>query len=250
MNEAESNASPGGASPDATGPTGPIGPIGPISPPWEDASRPLFERYFETLIAVFARPGAFFDAMRLEGGIKMPLVFAAIGMTVGSMMGNLYSLAWRAVDQGKSVATVLRMMGLEGVQVDEMIKGMQPSWRDLAALILVPVFVVISLFIMTGITHLALMLVGGANKSFEATFRVFAYTLGALSWLDLIPLLGGLILWGGWAPIVLILGLARAHRTGGWQSTAAVLGPATLCLCCCMVVIVLGAMMLVSAIPH
>ena len=39
-------------------------------------------------------------------------------------------------------------------------------------LILAPVLVVVGLFLVSGIIHLCLMLLGGARRGFEATFRV------------------------------------------------------------------------------
>ena len=60
-------------------------------------------------------------------------------------------------------------------------------------IILVPLFIVIVLFIWSGLAHLCLMIVGGANQSFETTFRVFAFTQGSTGPLQIIPLCGGLI---------------------------------------------------------
>ena len=58
----------------------------------------------------------------------------------------------------------------------------------------------IGLFIGAAIVHLCLMIVGGANKTFEATFRVLAFSQGSTGPLQMIPVCGGLIAGvGGWS---------------------------------------------------
>jgi hypothetical protein len=57
------------------------------------------------------------------------------------------------------------------------------------------------LFIGSAIVHLCLMIVGGANQSFETTFRVLAFSQGSTGPLQMIPICGGLIsgVWGSFA---------------------------------------------------
>jgi hypothetical protein len=72
------------------------------------------------------------------------------------------------------------------------------------------------------------MIVGGANKPFEATFRVLAFSQGSTGPLQIIPLCGGLIA-GVWALVVNCIGLARAHETSTGRATLAVLLPVIVC---------------------
>ena len=61
-------------------------------PAWEDQSRPLFQRWMETVKGVFSRPEEFFSTMRQEGGIGAPLAFGVIGGSVGIIIAQLYSM--------------------------------------------------------------------------------------------------------------------------------------------------------------
>ena len=77
--------------------------------------------------------------------------------------------------------------------------------------VLSPFVVAAALFAVSGILHLFLRVVRGANHGFEGTFRVVAYgqttqILGA------VPFIGGLI--GGlWYLVVLVAGLREIHET-------------------------------------
>jgi hypothetical protein len=95
-------------------------------------------------------------------------------------------------------------------------------------IILVPLFIVIFLFIWSGLAHLCLMIVGGANQPFETTFRVFAFTQGSAGPLQIIPLCGGLIS-GIWAIVCNCIGLTRAQETDTGRAVLAVLSPLILC---------------------
>jgi hypothetical protein len=99
---------------------------------------------------------------------------------------------------------------------------------SIALVVLLPVFIVIGLFIGSAIVHLCLMIVGGAYKSFETTFRVVAFSQGSTGPLQIIPVCGGLIA-GVWALVVNCIGLARAHETSTGRAVLAVLLPLVVC---------------------
>jgi hypothetical protein len=99
---------------------------------------------------------------------------------------------------------------------------------SIALIVLVPVFILIGLFIGAAIIHLCLMIVGGANKPFEATFRVLAFSQGSTGPLQIIPVCGGLIA-GVWALVVNCIGLARAHETTTGRAVLAVFLPLVVC---------------------
>src|SRR5260370_7621248 len=100
---------------------------------------------------------------------------------------------------------------------------------SIAFIILLPVMIVIGLFIGAAIVHLCLMIVGGANKPFEATFRVLAFSQGSTGPLQMIPVCGGLIA-GVWGLVVTCVGLARAHETEPGRAVFAVFLPLVFCL--------------------
>jgi hypothetical protein len=99
---------------------------------------------------------------------------------------------------------------------------------SIALIVLLPVFIVIVLFIGAAIVHLCLMIVGGANKSFETTFRALAFSHGSTGPLQIIPVCGGLIA-GVWALVVNCIGLARAHETTTGRAVLAVFLPLVVC---------------------
>jgi len=166
--------------------------------PWEHRQeRGFFNAFIETLSMVLTRPAEAFSVMKREGGLGEPLIYALIGGSVGGIVAFLFSLGFRSIglfaDRNNSLAAVTGM-GIGSV----------------AMIILLPLFIVIGLFIGSGIVHLCLMIVGGAKQPFETTFRVIAFSQGSAGPLQMIPLCGGLIS-GVWALVCNCIGLASAH---------------------------------------
>src|SRR5215470_17881154 len=167
--------------------------------PWEHRQeRGFFNAFVGTLSMVLTRPAEAFTVMKREGGLGEPLIYALVGGCVGGIVSLLFSLGFRSIglfaDKNNGLAAMTGM----GI--------------GFGAIILVPVFIVIGLFIGSGIVHLCLMIVGGANKPFETTFRVFAFSQGSAGPLQIVPLCGGLIS-GVWAIVCTCFGLARAQET-------------------------------------
>src|SRR4029453_17110562 len=129
---------------------------------------------------VLTRPPEAFSVMKREGGLGEPLIYALIGGSVGGIVAFLFSLGFQSIglfaDRNNSLAAMTGM-GIGSV----------------AMIILFPLFIVIGLFIGRGVVHLCLMIVGGANQSFETTFRVVAFTHGSTGPLQIVPLCGGVI---------------------------------------------------------
>lgn len=191
--------------------------------PWEHRQeRGFFNAFIETLTMVLTRPAEAFSVMKREGGLGEPLIYALIGGCVGGIVAFLFQLGFQSIglftDKNNSLAAMTGM----GI--------------GLGSIIFVPLFIVIVLFIWSGLAHLCLMMFGGANQPFETTFRVFAFTQGSAGPLQIIPLCGGLIS-GIWAIVCNCIGLARAQETDTGRALLAVLSP--LILCCGFVFVVL-----------
>ena len=183
--------------------------------PWEHRQeRGFFNAFIETLSMVLTRPAEAFSVMKREGGLGEPLIYALIGGCVGGIVSALFSLGFQSIglftDKNNSLAAMTGM----GI--------------GFGAIILVPLFIVIFLFIWSGLAHLCLMMFGGANHSFETTFRVFAFTQGSAGPLQIIPLCGGLIS-GVWAIVCNCIGLARAQETDTGRAVLAVFLPLIVC---------------------
>jgi hypothetical protein len=184
--------------------------------PWEHRQeRGFLNAFIETLAMVLTKPDLAFRTMKTEGGLAEPLIYALIGGCVGGIVSLLLSLG-------------LQSMGLFAGQQDTFAALAGIGVGSIALIVLVPLFIVIGLFIGSAIIHLCLMIVGGANKSFETTFRVLAFSQGSTGPLQIIPVCGGLIA-GVWALVVNCIGLARAHETTTGRAVLAVLLPIIVC---------------------
>jgi hypothetical protein len=184
--------------------------------PWEHRQeRGFVNAFIETLAMVLTKPDLAFRTMKTEGGLGEPLLYALIGGCVGGIVSLLLSLG-------------LQSMGLFAGQRDAFAALAGAGIGSIVLIILVPVFIVIMLFIGTAIVHLCLMIVGGANKSFETTFRVLSFSHGSTGPLQIIPVCGGLIA-GVWALVVNCIGLARAHETSTGRAVLAVFLPLIVC---------------------
>jgi hypothetical protein len=184
--------------------------------PWERRQeRGFFNAFIETLTMVLIRPAEAFSIMKREGGLGEPLIYALIGGCLGGIVAFLFSLGFRSIglfaDRNNGLAAMTGM----GI-------------GSAAMIILMPLFIVIFLFIWSALAHLCLMIFGGANQSFETTFRVFAFTQGSAGPLQIIPLCGGLIS-GIWAIVCNCIGLARAQETDTGRAVLAVLSPLIVC---------------------
>jgi hypothetical protein len=80
------------------------------------------------------------------------------------------------------------------------------------------------------------MLVGGANRSFETTFRVLCFSVGSANLFAMIPMCGGLIA-AIYQVVLECIGLSRAHQTTTGKAAMAVFLPVILC---CGVILLLA----------
>jgi hypothetical protein len=175
---------------------------GRVAPPWE-RDGPVVQRYLDTAKSVLMESAAFFRRMRREGGLGAPLVYAIVGIVIGSL--------------GSLLSTTMMPFG-----------GFGDHGGLFAAVIMVPLLSLVGLFIGSGILHVLFMFVAGSRQTFETTFRLVAYTSGSTSPFNIIPFVGGLVS-GIWALLVLILGGAEAHEVPQGKAAIAVLLPAVLC---------------------
>lgn len=193
-------------------------------PPWEQPDRPFFNRYMETARGALLDPNNFFATMRRVGGLGAPLTYGMLGMVVG-LIGNFavqFAMPFGPFGFPPRIGDQMQAAGIGIV----------------AALIMVPVVSILSLFIGSAIIHLVLSLVGGAREGYETTFRVLAYTNGSTGPLSIIPFCGGFI-GAVWGIVVSIIGLAKAHETSTGKAAAAVLIP--ICVCCILIAVFFAA---------
>lgn len=199
--------------------------VAPGGLPWDRRQElGFFPAFFETLKLVLLKPTAAFTSMRPEGGMGEPLIYAVFGGSVGFIFYFLFSIflsSFGLMSDRNALAGVLGL-GIGSIFI----------------LIFIPVFLALGLFIGAGIIHLCLLLVGGARRSFETTFRVLCFALGSTYPLMIVPICGGAIA-GVWALVLEIIGLSRAHETTMGKSALAVFLPV---IACCGLGLLFGVM--------
>jgi hypothetical protein len=205
--------------------------------PWDERqTKGLFNAFLETLQMVLSKPSVAFTAMKHEGGLGDPLLYAVIGGTFGVVFAVVYNFVLRSFTPfGERHGAFAHLVGGLG-------------W--ILLLILAPVFVVIGTFISSAILHICLMIAGGAKQTFETTFRVICFAEGSANPLLVIPFCGGLIA-GIWKIVLYCIGLARAHETDTGRAVIAVLLP--LIVCCggfLLIAMMFGALGAWSASQH
>ena len=185
--------------------------------PWENrAQTGFFNALFETIRLVLLEPSKAFTAMRPTGGLAAPLFFFVLTGTVGGLAGIIYQM-------------VLNSVQAAGTPEQQAVVAMFASTAVVGMTIMfLPIFFAAIAFVSAGLVHLALMIVGGANRPFEATFRVVCYAGGASAVLQLLPVCGGLVS-SVWNFVLMILGLAQVHGIGKGRAAVAVLLPSIVC---------------------
>ena len=172
----------------------------------------LLNALYLTTRDVLTGPQKFFRKMPTHGGLVQPLIYAVILGVIASFMAWLWSLA------GSSLQT------LAGAAVGPLFSG--PVWT-FVSLLTSPLTVAVFVFAHAALMHLTLMLLGGNQLGFEATFRVAAYGQAAAV-LGLLPFCGGML--AIFLELAInVMGLYSIHGTDPWRAAIAVLAPAMLC---------------------
>ena len=194
--------------------------------PWEHRKElGFFKAYFDTVSVLLMKPTEAFTMMNREGGLTDPLFFALIGMSAGMIASLLFQLGFQSIPGVGGQNGLVELFGMG---------------TAIGFLALVPLFMVLGIFLGSGFLHLSLMLLGGAKRPFETTFRVFCFSCGAAYLFSIIPFCGGYV-----TPIYCIvlesLGLARAHEISTGKAVLAVFLPVI--VCCGTLAVLFGVLM-------
>jgi len=165
--------------------------------PWEERSNLGFwQGIYQTFKAVLFSPEKLFKSMIFNKGIKEPLAY---GLLFGSM-GTMFGFFWQFLIIGGSIRSI-----------DQGLVGQLPMGLIFLMIMLIsPIFVILTIFLTSGIMHLMLLIVGGGKNGFEATFRVISFSQ-ATQILGVIPFIGGII-GGFWLFIAQFIGLRAIHE--------------------------------------
>ena len=183
--------------------------------PWEHRQElGLVKAFIDTVVLLLTKPADAFGMMKTEGGLIDPFLFALIGGCIGMIVSFVFQIGFHSL----GFAANRDLLGM----------GMGMSTGIAFGLVAMPIMFVGWLFVWSGILHLCLMMVGGAKKPFETTFRVVCFSSGSAYLFAVVPICGRIA-----APIYNIvlqcMGLARAHETDTGKAVMAVLLPIIVC---------------------
>ncbi len=173
--------------------------------PWEDQEHLGFwQALTGTIKESMFSASRFFEEIPLNAGFMLPLLFAVLVETTGSMAAYAWSMA------------------VGGNMLSEL------AGRNAALFaLLIPLLVFMGLFLWGILLHVSLFLVGGAKEDFEATFRVVCYTTGP-ELLAVIPVIGG-IASVVWKVYITVVGIRAVHGISTGRAVAALVLPGILC---------------------
>jgi hypothetical protein len=189
-----------------------------IEPAWERASGLSLGAAIETVRQVFSNPKSTFQNLPPTGGLGRPLFFYTL---VGWISGGT------AIFYQITAASINPEMFL-----GEAAKGLTQGTivaAGIAVVLFLPLFLIAGAFIWAAMVHLFLMITGASRHGFEATFRALAYSSGATSMLQLVPLCGG-YLYPVAHLVYGVIALREVHRTDLWR---VVLSMVLILLLCC-----------------
>lgn len=225
-----------------TPPTPPAPPPPPAAPappppaagprlPWEERSQIGFvNALIETLKLIVTNPADAYGRLRTDGDYIGPIIFGIIFAEIGIIFQQVWGLLL-----GGAMSTF--MPSDEALPFAAAMAG-GTVVQTIIWIIIMPFVFVISLFIMAGIFHLCLMMVGALEASplrFEGTTKVLAYA-AVVNLANIVPFIGGLIALVG-AVILYVVGFTTVHRTTQGKAITAVLIPVGVCCVCILIAI-------------
>jgi hypothetical protein len=175
--------------------------------PWEDQDQLGFALGMGlTLKQSLTAPDRFFGELPLRGGFLNPLLYALIVETTGTLVSLLWVFA--------IAKPMLEKMALTGNMT--ILVG-----------IAIPVFLFLSIVTWAILVHGSLLLIGGAKRGFEASFRVVCYSSGP-ELFNLLPTIGSWIALV-WKLYIIVIGLKQAHGITAFRAAIAVALPSLVC---------------------
>jgi hypothetical protein len=205
----------------------PSSPAGRTGPAWEQPGA-FFQRWIDTAKSILLDPQGGFRNVRRTGGLGAPLTYYAVGASpaiIGYLLFNLVIGGMGILGSSDTAGAAAGAAIIGGGMV-----GM---------LLMIIVMYAVGFFIITGLVHLVLSLLGGAKHGYEATVRTFAYAHGSALPIAIIPFCAPIA--GLWALVCEIFGLAEMQETTPVKAAIAILSP--IAICCILGFLAWGAIM-------
>jgi len=214
-------------------------------PAWEWVGQiGFFRAFYLTIKEVLFSPGVTFRLAIREGSLGKPLGFYVMLTMLSYVVTSLYIMLLLPALQAQmeDINMMFYDMAPDEQSRQDMMGAMSELEKALSEInpfkiasiggALVGCFFKVFIYALLG--HGFLAMFGGTSASFEATFRVFAYAMGAAAVIAMIPFCGQLIAWVVWLPIILFYGLREVHETETWRvMMTLIVGPLIILVCCC-----------------
>lgn len=204
--------------------------------PWERRDEFGFARaVVRTVSAVLMSPTETFRRMRQRGGWAEPLVYAVVVGSFGAWAAEIWQMLSRSF-----------LAAATGVGAEEVAGA---NSRAVILAVLTPAIIAVVTVVGSAVTHLLLLLFGGAPHPWETTLRVNSYAVSAQVF-GAVPLCGFLIALV-WGVVVQIIGLREGQEVPTGRAAAAVLLPLVIgCFCAALFVAAyLSAVSVAGGIP-
>jgi len=194
--------------------------------PWESGEG-FISAFFKTTQEVLFSPTKFFKKAAVGEGYWSPLIY---GLITG-IIGNGFAILW------------FWLFLAQLIPMDRI--PFQHNLSIVRLIIPLPFQLGISMFVVSAIIHLCLMLVGGNKHGYKTTFRSVCYSYSARLF-NIVPFIGGII--GFIYRIILyIFGVREGHGIRTGKAVLAVLLPLIVIFALITVAIVLAVMFVGSA---
>ncbi len=166
-------------------------------------------RLWHDWVDVMFNTPSFFKSVEADDHLHFPVIFAVVWGTIALLL-NMPTIIYTRQTFIKFFAG-----GMQGhLEV--------PAAAYIPILIIAPIFLFMALFVMSGVYHLCVLLVGGKG-GFASTLKVLAYASGAMV-LEVIPLLGVPVFWF-YALYLYTIGFRELHKISTARAFVAAILP-------------------------
>jgi hypothetical protein len=194
----------------------------PAGPAWESrGALGAGSAFLGTVRESSLRPTAFFRSLKPAGN-AMDAALYGIGIL---LITSVVQVAWAFV------ITPIPFLILAKQGIAPEVPAALLAFTSWVRIFVAPIAAVVTFFLLAGLFHGGLIILGAARRPFETTFRAVCYSTGPLL-LSLVPFCGepvGKI----WTLVLVIIGLKECHETTAGKAIVAVLLPVIVLGGCC-----------------
>ncbi len=217
------------------------GRVRPASTPWEQRGElGLLAAWWQTVLAVSAAPGRFFETLDVKRGVGESVGFAALSLVPATLMGFVFQTVLLALFGDALYDLVSGALGdfatrteLPPGTLEEIEKAFSVTPGSMLSGLFssvgvgIPFYLfIVALFAV--VQHVLLVLTGAGKEGLEATLQTAFYATGVRFW-EVIPLVS--IFSTVWVIAVEGIGFGAVHKAG-WKGHFAAWGPMLGCCGC------------------